>query len=157
MFQKDPDCGGALLIDGMVAPDPDTGLIDSTGFNPPPNGSGYASNIAADMADTKNLLETLCTPGQSPHQTLMLSSTDVDDLVAFLKTLTDERVRWEKAPFDHPSLTLPNGHVGNENKVKYNKATNQAQQETYVLPAVGAAGRQAKGLPALQSFDSGLQ
>jgi cytochrome c peroxidase len=153
LFQKDPVCGGALLIDGMVAPDSDTGLIDSSGFLH--GGSGHASNIAADMAGTKELLNTIC--GQPPQETLALSSSDVEDLAAFLKTLTDERVRWEKAPFDHPSLTLPNGHVGDENKVKFSKATNQAQQQTYVLPAVGAAGREAKGLSPLQSFESGLQ
>jgi hypothetical protein len=28
--------------------------------------------------------------------------------VAFLKSFTDERVRWEMAPFDHPSIVLPN-------------------------------------------------
>jgi hypothetical protein len=139
----------------MVVPDSDTGLIDSSGFNPPPYGSGYASNIAADMAGTKALLDTVC--GQPPEETLTLTSTDVADLAAFLKTLTDDRVRWEKAPFDHPSLTLPNGHVGDENKVTFNKPTNQAKEVTYVLPAVGAAGRQAKSLPALQSFDAGLK
>jgi cytochrome c peroxidase len=30
-------------------------------------------------------------------------------LVAFLKGLTDERVRYNRAPFDHPQLVLPNG------------------------------------------------
>jgi cytochrome c peroxidase len=30
-------------------------------------------------------------------------------LVAFLKGLTDERVRYNRAPFDHPQLTIPNG------------------------------------------------
>jgi cytochrome c peroxidase len=30
-------------------------------------------------------------------------------LVAFLKSLTDERVRYNRAPFDHPQLLLPNG------------------------------------------------
>ncbi|NOU14964.1 MAG: conjugal transfer protein [Methylococcaceae bacterium] len=38
------------------------------------------------------------------------SSQDKSDLVAFLKTLTDERVRWERAPFDHPELQVLNGH-----------------------------------------------
>jgi cytochrome c peroxidase len=155
-FKKDPYCGGALIEGGMVVPDSDTGLIDSSGFNPPPYGSGYASNIAADMAGTKVLLDTSC-GGQPPEETLTLTSTDVADLAAFLKTLTDDRVRLEKAPFDHPSLTLPNGHVGDENKVTFTKATNQAKQDTYELPAVGAAGRQAKNLPALQSFDAGLK
>jgi hypothetical protein len=155
MFQKDLDCGGALVVDGMVVPDPVNGLIDSSGFLL--GGSGQASNLAADMAGAKELINTTCTPGQSPQQTLTLSNTDVEDLVAFLKTLTDDRVLWEKAPFDHPSLTLPNGHVGDENKVTFNKATHQAKQDTYELPAVGAAGRQAKNLPALQSFDAGLK
>jgi cytochrome c peroxidase len=41
---------------------------------------------------------------------LGLSETQKDDLVAFLLSLTDERVRNEKAPFDHPSICVPNGH-----------------------------------------------
>jgi cytochrome c peroxidase len=157
MFLKDPDCGGALLIDGMIVPDPETGLIDSSGFLLGDSGQGQPSNIAADMAGTKELLDTTCNSSQSPHETLNLSSSDVDDLVAFLKTLTDERVRLEQAPFDHPSLKLPNGHIGNEVKVKFNKATNLAAEQSYVLPAVGADGREAKGLMPLQTFDSGLQ
>ena len=158
MFQKDTACGGALLNDfGLVAADLATGLIDSSGFNPAPNGTGQASNLAADMAGAKELINTTCTPGQSPQQTLRLTSADVEDLAAFLKTLTDERVRWEKAPFDHPSLSIPNGHTGDENKVTFNKATNQAKQDMIELPAVGAAGRQAKGLLPLQTFDSGLK
>ncbi|WP_437231113.1 cytochrome-c peroxidase [Planctomicrobium sp. SH661] len=35
----------------------------------------------------------------------------IEDLVAFLKGLTDERVRIQAAPFDHPELTIPNGAV----------------------------------------------
>jgi cytochrome c peroxidase len=31
------------------------------------------------------------------------------EVVEFLKSLTDERVRQEKAPFDHPELQIPNG------------------------------------------------
>jgi hypothetical protein len=119
------------------------------------DGTGQASNIAPDIAGAKDLLTTIC--GLPPEESLRLSSDQVADLVAFLKTLTDERVRLEQAPFDHPSLTLPNGHVGNENSVKFNKATNQANQQTIVLPAVGAAGRLAKGLLPLQTFDSGLK
>ena len=34
------------------------------------------------------------------------------DLVAFLKALTDERVRIAAAPFDHPQIFVPNGHPG---------------------------------------------
>lgn len=32
-------------------------------------------------------------------------------LVSFLKSLTDDRVRFERAPFDHPELCVPDGHV----------------------------------------------
>lgn len=65
-----------------------------------------------------------------------------DQLVAFLLTLTDERVRNEMAPFDHPQLRVPNG----------SPAGNPAGDEFIVLPAVGAGGRPASGLPPLRTF-----
>lgn len=43
-------------------------------------------------------------------QPLGLNEDEKTSLVSFLLSLTDERVRMEKAPFDHPSLCLPNGH-----------------------------------------------
>jgi len=42
---------------------------------------------------------------------LGLSTTEKANVVAFLKSLTDDRVRFSKAPFDHPSLNVPNGPV----------------------------------------------
>jgi hypothetical protein len=87
---------------------------------------------------------------------LTLSAQDEADLVAFMKALTDERVRWEKAPFDHPSLHLPNGHPGNELHVLRDPVTGLARDSVLTLPAVGAAGRAAKRLPPLQPFDAGL-
>jgi len=52
-------------------------------------------------------------------------------VVAFLKSLTDERVRSQSAPFDHPSLTIPNGGV----------VTNGVLTEQMItIPATGAAG-----------------
>ena len=41
---------------------------------------------------------------------LGLSETQKDDLVAFLLSLTDDRVKNQKAPFDHPSICVPVGH-----------------------------------------------
>src|SRR6185436_6910531 len=41
---------------------------------------------------------------------LNLTAQELDDLVAFLKGLTDERVLYRKAPFDNPQLFVPNGH-----------------------------------------------
>jgi cytochrome c peroxidase len=40
---------------------------------------------------------------------LTLTTADKDALVDFMLALTDERVRRERAPFDHPSLDRPNG------------------------------------------------
>ena len=54
------------------------------------------------------------------------------DLVEFMKHLTDERVKFRKAPFDHPQLILPNGHTGVENGV--------ALDNNIELPAVGRDG-----------------
>lgn len=71
-------------------------------------------------------------------------------LVDFLKSLTDERVRWERAPFDHPELILADGHqevpVGN---LKHDRAL---PSDLRVLPAVGASGRQPEGLPPLKPY-----
>ncbi len=90
-------------------------------------------------------------------QPLRLPPEDRAALAAFLKALTDERVRWEKAPFDHPELHLPNGHPTNEVSVVRNGATIQALDTVITLPAVGAAGRAAKGLPPLKPFEANLQ
>lgn len=65
-----------------------------------------------------------------------------NDLVAFLLSLTDERVRQEKAPFDHPQLLIPAGSPGNQGNV-----------DSFVsIPAVGRKGRPAQGLPPLKPF-----
>ena len=87
---------------------------------------------------------------------LGLTAVDKANLVAFLKALTDDRVRWEIAPFDHPQLSVPNGHPGDESKVQGPGPSQDAKDDLLILPAVGAAGRGAKGLPPLTSFDSGL-
>jgi cytochrome c peroxidase len=41
---------------------------------------------------------------------LQLSPDEKAALVAFLKSLTDERVRFERGPFDHPSIDVPQGN-----------------------------------------------
>jgi cytochrome c peroxidase len=87
---------------------------------------------------------------------LNLSATDQANLVAFLKELTDERVRWEKAPFDHPSLSVPVGHPVNEMRVLKNPTTIYADDTMMTIPAVGAAGRTVKQGP-LKAFDAGLK
>jgi cytochrome c peroxidase len=72
------------------------------------------------------------------------------DLLALLKTFTDERVRYERAPFDHPELLIPNGHVGNHEDVAPNNRikASLAKDEMMLLPAVGADG----SLKPIQTF-----
>jgi len=91
-------------------------------------------------------------------QPLNLSDTDKANLVAFLKTLTDDRVRWEKAPFDHPSLQIPNGHDFDENMViPGGTAAGHAKDDLITISAVGAAGRSAKNLAPITAFDVDLK
>ena len=62
-------------------------------------------------------------------------------VVAFLKSLTDERVRNQSAPFDHPSLTVPNGAAVSNGVLT---------EQTITIPATGAAG----GAPLARFCDS---
>jgi cytochrome c peroxidase len=78
-----------------------------------------------------------------------LSAQEKSALVAFLKSLTDDRVRYEKAPFDHPSLKVPNGHKGDNTTVQTTDGV-KANDDLLVLPAVGAAGLTAPIKPFLQ-------
>lgn len=57
------------------------------------------------------------------------SADDQAAVVAFLKSLTDERVRNQSAPFDHPSLTLPNG-----------MSSDGLTEQLITIPATGASG-----------------
>ncbi len=70
---------------------------------------------------------------------LNLSAENKADLVAFLKSLTDDRVRYDKAPFDHPQLFVPNGHPGNQNSV-IDSGNGQATDQLLEIPAVGRNG-----------------
>jgi len=79
-------------------------------------------------------------------------------LVAFLKTLTDERVRNESAPFDHPEIFVPNGSPGDEKKLRCKgdeprHRIHESFCDTFIkIPDVGADGRSAEGLPPLDTF-----
>lgn len=75
-------------------------------------------------------------------QFLGLTTQEKADLLAFLKRpLTDERVRWEKAPFDHPELLIPNGHPVDETVVLDLNLDGKAEDTGLLIPAVGAGGR----------------
>src|SRR2546422_3162323 len=70
---------------------------------------------------------------------LGLSADDKAALVAFLKALTDERVRMERAPFDHPELFVSNGSIGSTSTILAD-GTGNSVQDTVRIPAVGKSG-----------------
>lgn len=72
---------------------------------------------------------------------LNLSKVEEDALVVFMRALTDDRVRFEKAPFDHPQLLIPNGHPTDHDTIIANGTTGEAVDSFVEVPAVGAAGR----------------
>lgn len=72
-------------------------------------------------------------------ENLGLTETEKDALVAFLRGLTDERVRYRRAPFDHPQLFITNGQVGNQNGVT-NDGTGKAVDAILNIPAIGRNG-----------------
>ena len=76
-------------------------------------------------------------------QRLGLSDAQEEALVAFLVALTDDRVRRNAAPFDHPELRIPNGSPGNQlsvTSVQTQDGVVQGRDDAIVLKATGAAG-----------------
>jgi cytochrome c peroxidase len=97
---------------------------DTTGFGQ--NGS----NIAPDIT------------------VLGMTAQEQADLVAFMRyALTDRRVACEMEPFDHPSLKLINGHLGDELTVQEKNGSGMAEDDTVILPATGRNGLPAAGKP----------
>jgi cytochrome c peroxidase len=83
-------------------------------------------------------------PSASVDPSLKRAGFSADDkaaVVAFLKSLTDERVRNQSAPFDHPSLIVPNGMV---------MSNGSMTEQNITIPATGAAG----GAPMPKFCDS---
>jgi hypothetical protein len=84
---------------------------------------------------------------------LGLDSTQRDQIVAFLKTLTDDRVRCEQAPFDHPEISIPIGAKVKKGMLEQDsKNPGQSKDQKELIPAVGAGGRPGSALPCLQGF-----
>jgi hypothetical protein len=120
-----------LAVDGAFK----TPHLRNIAITPPYFHNGGQASLAQVVAfynrggDFKN-------PEKSPDvQPLGLTQAEQDALVAFMKSLTDDRVRCSRAPFDHPELLLPDGH-----KPDVVKMDGRLADKLRVLKAVGAAG-----------------
>jgi len=84
---------------------------------------------------------------------LGLTQENKDNLVAFMKALTDPRVRHEKAPFDRPEIRIPLGHTttGSGSEIEIN-AEGSAKDEFRIIAAVGEEGHDG-----LNAFDVDLE
>jgi hypothetical protein len=86
--------------------------------------------LSACDAPMGTLPRTLC---MQNHQTT--ANDDLAAMVRFLTSLTDPRVQCSAAPFDHPALTVITGQTATDTN-----GDGLADDTTYKLPAVGAAG-----------------
>jgi hypothetical protein len=69
-----------------------------------------------------------------------LTDAEKNALVAFLLALSDDRVRFSRAPFDHPSICVPNGDQGDRFSVTPVPGTFRSQTTLNCVAANGAAG-----------------
>jgi hypothetical protein len=89
---------------------------------------------------------------------IRLNPQEQTAVVAFLKALTDDRVKYQRAPFDHPSLCIATGHEEPAEGVLAADTTDgrfasSAVDRWALIPAVGSEGA---GGP-LQTFDELLR
>lgn len=89
---------------------------------------------------------------------IRLNPQDRAAIVAFMKALTDDRVRFQRAPFDHPSLCIPTGHEEAAEGLLAADTTDgrfasSAIDRWALIPAVGKEGDVAP----LQTFDELLR
>ena len=115
---------------GVVCPEVDGETISDT--------SGFGDQ--GDFSDCHNI-----------HPSIMpldLTEEEIDAVIAFMLALTDPRVRFKQAPFDHPELRVSNGHPGNQFSVipvavepKENSFDDVRALDSFrIIPAVGAEG-----------------
>ena len=86
-------------------------------------------------------LDTLA-PEMIPQPFLSINEQRKLAMVAFMESLTDDRVRWEKAPFDHPEIRVPEGALASDLNGDVIAGTNTVAIDRFkTVPAVGAEGR----------------
>lgn len=112
----------------------------------------YSRQANVDNPNLHNLINSVALAGDAGQE--VQAAQNRADLIEFLKTLTDERVRYERAPFDHPEVIVPNGHLGNNQSVTAGNPLNPglAVDDALTIPAVGSSGAANPLLP----FESNL-
>jgi len=111
---------------------------DTTGFGPTPFGLTNGTNLDTDIGNSND-----------PNSALGLTDVEQANLVAFLLSLTDDRVACHRGPFDHPQLPIPNGHQ--ETAIS---GTQRAVTNILTMPAVGSDGLQGIGKPCFPNNGS---
>jgi hypothetical protein len=89
-------------------------------------------NVALILALDGTLIEPLGIPS--------LTADEIDVIVAFLEALTDERVLYQRAPFDHSQLFVPKGDPGDSSSTVDADGDGLADNLMVEIPSVGAAG-----------------
>ena len=95
--------------------------------------------------------------GLDPDMTrIRINPRDRTALIAFLRALTDDRVRFERAPFDHPSICTPVGHAESAPGATQLDPTSDSRSSALdVWALVPASGREGNTVP-LQTFEEFL-
>jgi hypothetical protein len=107
------------------------------------NGDARTLHEAVELYSRGGNVDPLLAMDGTPIEPLgvpTLAPEEVDAIVAFLESLTDERVLYRRAPFDHPQLFVPNGHAGDSSAVTDADGDGLADDRVVEIPAVGAEG-----------------
>jgi len=130
------NASGAPLLSGPLAKDEATAVDGSFKAAPLRNieftGPYFHNGGKATLAQVVSFYNSggdFANPTKSPLLVpLQLTASQANGIIAFMLSLTDERVVYQKAPFDHPEIRVPNGEQ-------------QKNVDAYVtVPATGASG-----------------
>ncbi|MFI3121605.1 MAG: cytochrome c peroxidase [Methylococcaceae bacterium] len=120
----------SLAVNGYTGDTSGTGPLGKNAI--PVAGADFGSNVDFFVRDIKS------------------TDQQIDAIVAFMQTLTDENVRCDASVFDHPELFVFNGHTAmDSNKDK------KADDILAKVSAVGIGGYAAAGRPDLCLPNSG--
>jgi cytochrome c peroxidase len=120
-----------IAVDGAFK----TPILRNIALTPPYFHNGGQASLAQVVA-FYNRGGDFSNPEKDPDVTrLGLTRTEQDNLVAFLQSLTDDRVRCSRAPFDHPELLVPDGQ-----KPDVVKKDGRLADRLRTLTATGADG-----------------